>query len=270
MIDDRSSNRPFAEGAILIYVLWILVVISVLAFQLTSASRVITLNRSAVVNQLKIRMQLDSAIQFAIFQIQSNKWENKGFELNLNDQVILINIFNESGFISIYKMSSKSLKKILDITSIDKATIEDMQVEIFKNDLRFNSFAELRQFSDVNRQIIEQLIPLISIFHEGAVNPRYSPEDVLMLLPGIDQYRVQKLRETRDEADRNLIKGEIVELLTGQGFDTSEGLNAYFRVHVSLGNRLYRVFLKYIFKQKKYQTVLVVRQNSENSDFLDR
>jgi hypothetical protein len=84
----NSLNRAgyYNRGSILIYVLWILVVISVLAFQLTSSSKATTLNQVAFGSQLKKRMQLNSAIQFAIFQIKADRWQNRSFAFDLNNQ----------------------------------------------------------------------------------------------------------------------------------------------------------------------------------------
>ena len=146
----RSRNIKFRNyGSVLIYVLWILVVISVLAFQLASASRVISVNRSAFANQLKKQMQIESAVQFAMFKIFSNQWKDKPYELHLNNQKINIRIFNEQGFVSIYTLSNKTLKNIFESIGLDEITVDELEKAIVSDERpqRFNSFAELRRFS---------------------------------------------------------------------------------------------------------------------------
>ena len=254
-----TASKLFSEhsrGSILIYVLWILVIISVLAFQLTSASRVITLNQSAVSSQLKNQMQVDSAIQFAIFKIKSNQWENQKFQLNLNNQKIDVKIYNESGFISLYELSSKSLNNVFESVNIAQSVIENIE-ESVKADKqsKFNTFSELLQFEGIDSEVLEQLTPLISIFHEDTVNPQYSPEDVLMLLPGVDQYSVQKLLESTDEVEREQLRSRVIETLSTLDYAYSDDISSYYRVYVSLGDRLNRVFLKYNRRQKNYRVV---------------
>jgi type II secretory pathway component PulK len=200
----REGKPGTCKGSILIYVLWILVVISVLAFQLTSASRVTTLGQSAFSSQLKKQMQLDSAIQFSIFKILTNKWQHKVYDLSLNGQAISVKIFNEQGFFSIYEVGDKSLEKIFEFAEVDETTVESLKKEIVgdKAPLRFNSFYELQQFSALSDEMLEKLMPLISIYHESPVNPNYSPVEVLMQFSRVDQYRVQKLMESVDEVEK--------------------------------------------------------------------
>lgn len=263
-----SINRPCcitgdaffrSSGSVLIYVLWILVVISVLAFQLASASRVISVNRSSFANQLKKQMQIESAIQFAMFKIISNQWKDKSFELNLNNQDIGITIFNESGFVSIYEMSNKSLKNIFEFVGLDQTTVKELEKAIVqdKKPQKFNSFFELRQFSGIDDEVVRRLIPLISIYHEEPVNPARSPIEVLMQIHRIDQFGVQKLMETSDEIEKVQLRKNLIESLFAQEIDWSESLSTYYRVHIAIDGLLHRVFLKYNRQQKKYVVVLV-------------
>jgi len=251
--------RSRKSGSVLIYVLWILVVISVLAFQLASASRVITVNRSAFANQLKKQMQIESAIQFAMFKIISDQWQDKPYELNLNNQKINIRIFNESGFVSIYAVNDETLKNIFEYVSLDKTSIEELEKAVKQNDKpqRFNSFSELRQFSGIDDEVLKQLIPLVSIYHEEAVNPLHSPVEVLMLVQRVDQFRVGKLEETTDEIEKVQLRKELVESLYMQTSEFSEDLSNYYRVHINIDGLLHRAFLKYDRKKKKYVVVLI-------------
>jgi hypothetical protein len=260
-----GDNRSTISGSILIYVLWILVVISVLAFQLASATRVMTVNRFAFANQLKKQMQIESALQFAMFKITSDQWKDKFFELNLNNQKIDIRILNESGFVSIYEMGSGPLEEILNLAGLDQTEIDQIKTILKpgKKQLRFNSFVEMQQFPGVDNKILEQLIPLISIFHNEPVNPQYSPEEVLMLIPGIDQYRVQNLKQATDESERAQLRDELVELISLLGIEVSEDLSGYYRVRILLDGFLHRVILKYDYGEGKYRVMLI---NSNTKD----
>lgn len=256
------SNPGYSSsGSILIYVLWILVVISVLAFHVASTSRVTTLSQAAFASQLKMQLQLESAIQFSRFKIVSNQWQNKSYQLNLNDQKIDITVFNESGFVSIYNMGDKVLKRIFESLGFEEETVDALQEAVQQVDKpeRFNSFLELRQFPGIDDEAVSRLVPLVSIFHEEALNLMNAPTEVLMLIPGIDQFRVQKLMEAEDEADRVQLRKELAELIMGRQLEFSEDIGSYYRVHISVDGVFNRVFLKYNRQQKKYKVVLIVK-----------
>jgi len=257
--NQTGDIRSASSGSVLIYVLWILVVISVLAFQLASASRVITVNRSAFANQLKKQMQIESAVQFAIFKIISNGWQDKPYELNLNNQKINIRIFNESGFVSIYTLENETLKNIFEFVSLDEETVEELVNAIEQNEKpqRFNSFSELRQFSGIDDEVLRQLIPLVSIYHEEAVNPVHSPVEVLMQVQRVDQLRAGKLQEATDEIEKAQLRKELVDSLFMQKSEFSDDLSIYYRVHINIDGFLHRTFLKYDRKKKKYVVVLI-------------
>ncbi len=259
------------NGSILIYVLWILIVISVLAFQLSAASRVVVVNQSAISNQLKKQMQIDSAVQFAMFKIIKDEWENRSFELNLNGHKMIIKIYNESGFVSLYELSNKSLKSIFEMVNMPQETIDNLAVVMQEEDeeLRFNSFDELLQFDGINNEILEQLIPYVTIFHADPINPAYSPPEVLMLQPGIDRYRVQKLAETTDINENLYLRDELTNLLVLLGYDLSEDPSTYYRIHIVIDEMIFRVYSLYDRRQKRLkvvQTISGINQPDVNSN----
>ena len=259
-----KTPRPSRHrGSILIYVLWILVVISVLAFQLTAVSRETTLSQSAFASQLKKQMQIDSAIQFGIFKIISNEWKHRNYELKLNGQTIGVSIFNEAGFVSIYESGDKSLNKIFDFAGVDETTANELEAAIVedKKPLRLNSFYELRQFSEIDDVVLKRLIPLVSVYHESPVNPDYSPLEVLMRLSRVDQFRVQKLMESVDEVEKHELRKEILESLFNQDTEFTDEASLYYRVYIELEGFLHRVFLKYDRQRKQY--IVVFTDSSE-------
>ncbi len=196
------------------------------------------------VSQIKKDLQLKSATQFAMFKIINGDWRNNKFELNLNDQRINIEIFSESGFVSLYDLSSQSLKNVLETSSIDTSNLDELNRQIREDNLRFNDFMELTQFEGISAQDVRQLIPLVSIYHQEGVNPNESPTGVLFMLQGVDTFRVNKLIESTDSEEKAELRREIVEILRSGDQSYSETTNEYYRVHILLDNRLYRVFLK--------------------------
>ena len=104
----QTSMSTKSLGSVLLYVLWILVVISILAFKLTSSSRVVTLNHSAVSTQLKNQMQISSATQFAIFKIISNQCSS----LDLFPTVVELSGLSTQKYCS--GLSGTSLVKFID------------------------------------------------------------------------------------------------------------------------------------------------------------
>ncbi len=232
------------KGSVLLYVLWILVVITLLAYKLSSASRVVMIKQVSQVSQIKKNLQIKSATQFAMFKIINGDWRNENFELNLNNQKINIEIYNESGFVSLYDLSSQSLNNVLETSSIDSSSLDELRKQIEENNLRFNDFMELTQFEGISVQDVHQLIPLVSIYHQESVNPNESPAEVLFMLQGIDTYRVDKMIESTDIEEKTVLRREIVEILRSGDQSYSGTSNDYYRVHISLGGHLYRVFLK--------------------------
>jgi type II secretory pathway component PulK len=263
-------TRRCSQGSILLYVLWILVVISALAFKLSSASRVVMTKQVSEVSQIKKKLQLRSAIQFARFKINSNNWENIKFEQNLNDQRISIQIYNESGFISLYDLSSQSLKNVLDSANISSDGLGDFKYLVEEKNLRFNDFTELTQFEGITEQEVNALIPYVSIYHEDAVNPDKSPASVLLKLEGVDQYRVNKIIESTDSEEKKVLRKEVVEILKSHNFATSENETNYFRLHISLDSRLYRVFLRYDRRSKDFVVVNMISPLDISREVLDK
>ena len=252
------------QGSILIYVLWILVVISVLAFQLTSSSKATTLNQVAFGSQLKKRMQINSAIQFAIFQIRADRWQNRSFAFDLNNQEIAVSIYNESGFVSIYETDNETLGNIFEYVQLEKNGIAELTESISDEDhpQRFNSFSELLQFTGLDSAVLHRLIPLVSIFHEDTVNPMLSPPQVLMRFHRVDQFRVQQLLETANEAEIEQLRSELVASLRLQDSELSGNVSGYFRLHVEIDGSLNRVFIKKLRRQENFQVVLIENDES--------
>ncbi len=245
-------------GSILLYVLWILVVISLLAFKLSSASRVVMLKQVSDVSQIKKGLQLNSAIQFASFKILRDDWENKKFKLNLNNQEIIIEIFNESGFISLYDLSSLSLNNVIKTSNISSDVQDELALQFDEKNLRFNDFMELTQFDGISEEDVRQIIPYVSIYHQDGVNPSQSPADVLLMLEGVDKYRVNKIKESTDRDEIIALRRELVDLLSAGNAKVSESVNNYYRIHISLKSRFYLVFLKFNGRNKDFIVVNTV------------
>ena len=254
-----SNRNPRCRGSILLYVLWILVVISALAFKLAAASRVTTLNQSAFASHLKDQMQLQSAIQFAKFKITMNQWEHQSFNFDLNNQKVQVRIFNESGFVSIYQPGSDTLTGIFKRAGIEPE-VTTVLGDVFASEeefFRFNSYSELLQFAGINRATVQRLIPLVSIFHEDLVNPQYSPAELLAQIHGVDKLRAQKLIEAVEDEEKDELRQVLSESLFQRGTEVTDGHSIYFRVRIMIDDQLHRVFLRVNARKETYQVVLV-------------
>ncbi len=268
-MNERFDHRPVryrrssATGSILIYVMWILALISGLAFQLTSNSRVTTLNQSVTAKQLKTRMQIESAIQFAKFRIMADDWQERRYQIFLNQQNLRIEIFNESGFVSIYNPHGRDLKNVFASVGLDQETIDTLgsAFDPDGDDLRINSFDELLRFDGIDSTRKTQLASLVSIYHEDAINPWHSPPGVLLLLDNVDQFRVQKLAQEEDTQARRELRNELVDIISRREEPFSEDIGDYFRVRISLGADSYRVILKADRRRDSFTTLLIERDH---------
>lgn len=260
------ASAKYSRASVLIYVLWILVVISALAFQLATSSKVMSLDQSAAGRQLKDDMQLQSAIQFARFKIASNQWDNGEYELNLNNQDLKIHIFNESGYISLYNLRSESLKNVFKSLNISHENVTKLENKLDNNGkvTKLNDYLELLQNSIVDRRTLDRLVSLVSILSDGEVNPFYAPVEVLMKIPGVDQYRVRKMAETSDREEAMHLRNEIAEQLSSRSAESQGDLSPYYRVLVTFSKKSYWAFLKYDRRDKNYKTVLTFNAHAEN------
>jgi type II secretory pathway component PulK len=243
------------SGSVLLYVLWILVVISLLAFKLSSASRVVMIKEVSEVAKIKKDLQIASAIRFASLKIINNEWKDTKFEVNLNNQRISIEIFNEAGYIPVYDLSSGSLKTVLENLNINLEFLDALKTYFSETKTKFNDFYELSQFEGISNEDVNRLVPFITIYNGEPTNPNYSPGYVLMKLQGVDQYRVGKLIESSDIAEKDELRKEIVDILKAQNFQYSEAVLNYYRVYIRIGSRMYWVFLKFDQREKSYIVV---------------
>jgi hypothetical protein len=248
-------RKNAASGSVLLYVLWILVVISLLAFKLSSASRVVMIKEVSEAAKIKKDLQITSAIRFASLKIINDEWRDKKFELNLNNQRIGIEVFNEAGFLPIYDLSSGSLKTVLENLNINLDVLDELNAYFRETKTQFNDFYELSQFEGISNEDVNRLVPYITIYNGEPANPNYSPGSVLMKLEGVDQYRVGKLIESTDLTEIAELRKEIVDILKSQNFQFSEAVLSYFRLHITIGSRLYWVFLKFDQREKSYIVV---------------
>jgi hypothetical protein len=216
------------------------------------------INRVSEVNHLKKRLQLHSATQFAIFQILSGNWENLKFKRNFNNREFNIEIYNESGFLSLYDLSSESLKNILNSINMTSKAQENLNEIGLQPAQRFNDFYELRQYEEVTDQMIQALLPFVSIYHNASINPYQSPVEVLMKLSRIDQFQVTKLKQITDSSEAKRIRSELIDILQSQSIDISEDLSAYYRVYITMEKELYRVFLKINNRRGDFQVINII------------
>ena len=252
------SIRPGpSRGSILIYVLWILVIVSVLAWQLASSSRVTVLDRKAASAAMERDLQLLSVQRFAEFRILSGDWKHEKYEFELNDEPITINIINESGYISLSDLRNKSLKRVFHAVNLDPQLLDklDKNEPDEENSINIADPLRLSRLLGLDEVQIWQLLERISLLHQGPVNLDEAPDSVLAVMYRVDQYRVEQLLQAENEEERNRLRSEIVDQLMNQGEETSEEMSAYYRVLAQIGDRQYRIQMRYDRDEDRFKVV---------------
>lgn len=252
------SNRPGpSRGSILIYVLWILVIVSVLAWQLASSSRVTVLDRKAASAAMERDLQLLSVQRFAEFRILSGDWKHEKYEFELNDEPITIKIINESGYISLSDLRNKSLKRVFHAVNLDPQLLDKLDKNEPEEENRINIADPLRLSRLLGLDEVQtwQLLERISLLHQGPVNLDEAPDSVLAVMYRVDQYRVEQLLQAENEEERNRLRSEIVDQLMNQGEETSEEMSAYYRVLAQIGDRQYRIQMRYDRDEDRFKVV---------------
>jgi type II secretory pathway component PulK len=253
----RPHYPGLCNGSILLYVLWILTVISALAFHATNVSRASVIGKNSHIDQIKTQLQIQSAINLAASKIRSEAWQQEEFTLQLNGANVNISIFNESGFLSLYKTDNSSLKRRLHNSAVSDEAIQAMR-RLFDENVRFNDLFELRQLSGFSDDMVHQLLPYVSIYHEEAINPMLSPAHVLRELDGVDRLRVSKLVDSSNKEDRARLRREISEILMARDGETSDGHSNYFRIQITLGAELHRVFVRRDPREQSFRVLATI------------
>ncbi len=252
------SNRPGpSRGSILIYVLWILVIVSVLAWQLASSNRATVLDRKAASAAMERELQLLSVQRFAEFRILSGEWKHEKYEFVLNEEPVSIKIINESGYISLSDLRNKSLKKTFRIVNLDPQLLEKLKKndEDDENTVPVADPWQLARLLGLNEVQVWQLLERISLLHQGPANLDEAPDAVLAVMHRVDQYRVEQMLQAENEEERNRLRSEIVDQLMNQGEETSEEMSAYYRVLAQIGERQYRIQMRYDRDEDRFKVV---------------
>jgi len=247
-IHATSLNRPGPNrGSILIYVLWILVIVSVLAWQLASSSRTTVLDRKAASAAMERELQLLSVQRFAEFRILSGDWKHEKYEFELNEEPITIKIINESGYISFSDLRNKSLIKAFQSVRLVPELLEILKKykSTDESTVHLTEPEQLARLLGLDEMQTWRLLEHVSLLHQGPVNLAEAPDSVLAVMYRVDQYRVEQLLQADSREERNRLRSEIVEQLMNQGEGTSEEMSAYYRVLAGIGDRQYRIQMRY-------------------------
>ncbi len=254
----ECRQRPGRQtGSILVYVLWILVIITALVLQLGGSSRAQLLERHAAAAQLQQALQRRSAQQFAEFRILAGDWNIEKYRLYLNDEEITIRIFNESGFISLHELSSPSLKKAFQAVSLNPELLEKLEKknQQYGEAIKINDINELAWMLGLSSEQLWDLMERVSPFHDGPPNPRQAPLGVLQVLSRVDQLRVHALAEAETPEERQRLRDEIVEQLELQNTESGDELSPYYRIQLTTARRDYRILVRYDRKQRRFKTL---------------
>jgi hypothetical protein len=244
-------------GSILIHVLWILVIITALALNLGASGRASVLDYKVASRDIEEDLLRDSAQSFAEFKLLSGLSNVGEYNQKINQRQIEIKIFNENGFISIYELSGASLLNAFKVLNMGRESIEKLEKYLKKDEeiQKLNDEQELGWILGLSQPQLWLLMERVSIFHDGPVNPRHSPLEVLRVLSRVDQLRVAELAAEQEPEERLRIRQEIVDQLQRQELESGEDLSPYYRILIRTGRREYRIHVRYDRREKRYKTL---------------
>lgn len=261
----RSSSPRLSQGSILVYVLWVLVIVSLLAWQLAASSRSMLLERQAASRDLEEQLQLMSARRFAEFKILSGRWITGEYRFKLNNEEIQLEIINESGFPGLLDMSNKSRNRLFERINLDSVALEKLENNVDESGRRIpiSSEEQLSSLLELDDELTWRLMERISLLHEGGVNLEQAPVEVLEVQPGVDQYRLQLLRSAETDQERRHLRSEIVESLLARSEDFDEEMSPYYRLRVQLGDRAYRIVLRHDRDEDRFKVLSMQRRPAD-------
>ena len=154
-------------------------------------------------------------------------------------------------------MRNKSLKRVFQDVNLDPQLLEKLDKNEAEEENRINIADPLRLSRLLGLDEVQtwQLLERISLLHQGPVNLDEAPDSVLAVMYRVDQYRVEQLLQAENEEERNRLRSEIVDQLMNQGEETSEEMSAYYRVLARIGDRQYRIQMRYDRDEDRFKVV---------------
>jgi general secretion pathway protein K len=236
--------RLRGRGVALVGVLWLLVLLSLIALNLSTGSRTELQLASNARLAASARHVAEAGVNWGVWsllQADTAGWLADGSvrSLELDGASVEVALFDEQGKIDLNKADPQLLvgmfesvglserealaqaDAILDWRDEDEllrpAGAEEAQYRaaglLGPANRRFEQMEELRQVLGMSEVLYQQVLPMLTLFSNKAeVNPMVAPREVLLALPGI---RPESIDSYIEERRRKYALGERPPLLTG-------------------------------------------------------
>ncbi len=215
----RSLQNPGAkqQGAVLIIVLWIIMLLTFLLAAHTNNVKTETRIVKDLVGQIRLRAAAEGVVNYlSMVHVNSPQGltERSGqtLELDVGGQGILYRVIPETSFVSLNVASAEILEVLLsavaqegeDTVSLAAAIIdwrdpdnitlpngaegeeyESLGLSYLPRDGPFQSLEELSRVRGMSRSLLEKLEPYVSVFSNNpVVDLQYAPEKLVEILDG--------------------------------------------------------------------------------------
>lgn len=216
----RASAQVRSRGIALVAVLWVLVLLSLVAANLTSTSRADISMARNVTAAVEARLLADAAVERAVFELLAPRpgdpWVPDGRvrPLELENGAVLVSIQDEAGKLDLNYGSEDLLRNLLqelgleteaatslvdrvadyrdedDLRRLNGAEADDylrLDLPFGPADADFRAIDELRRVPGITPRIYAELKGLVTIHSQSAeVDPVLAPERLLRVLTGVD------------------------------------------------------------------------------------
>lgn len=236
--------RRHRAGVALVGVLWLLVLLSLIALNLSAGSRTELQLASNARLAASARHIAEAGVNWGLWsllQANTSGWLADGStrSLELDGIVVEVALFDEQGKIDLNEADPQLLVGLFESVGLDeKAALAQVDAILDWRDeddlLRpagaeeeqyraaglpgpanraFERLPELRQVLGMNEALYRQVLPALTLYSNKAeVNPLVAPHEVLLALPGISPESIERYI---DERRRNYASGQRPPLLTG-------------------------------------------------------
>ncbi|WP_332821111.1 general secretion pathway protein GspK [Pseudomonas sp.] len=236
--------RRGASGVALVGVLWLLVLLSLIALNLSTGSRTELQLAGNARLAASARHVAEAGVNWGVWSLlQTNTagWLADGSvrSLELDGISVAVALFDEQGKIDLNEADLPLLAGLFESVGLDeKAALAQAEVILDWRDeddlLRptgaeeeqyrvagllgpanqpFEKLEDLRQVLGMSEALYQQVLPALTLYSNKAeVNPMVAPREVLLALPGI---RPESIESYIEERRRNYAVGERPPLLTG-------------------------------------------------------
>jgi general secretion pathway protein K len=245
MQSSRAVERHCrAHGVALVGVLWLLVLLSLVALNLSAGSRTELQLASNARQAASARHVAEAGVNWGIWsllQANTSGWLADGSvrSLTLDEMVVEVALFDEQGKIDLNEADPQLLVGLFESVGLnERAALAQVDAILDWRDedtlvraqgaeeeqylaaglkppsnRRFERLEELRQVLGMDETLFQQVKPALTLYSNKAeVNPLVAPREVLLALPGISADQIDSFIEERR---RNYESGERPPMLSG-------------------------------------------------------